>query len=127
MDDPTEPRPALAANELRTLNNWLGLAMRAGRMRIGAEAALAAVRARQAQLVVLAGDAGTNVAKKFRDKCTYYQVPLLTGPNKDVFGRALGRRAVVVAAVLDAAFAERLRRPLLAIYGGEAFDETEGL
>ncbi|MCL6632015.1 MAG: ribosomal L7Ae/L30e/S12e/Gadd45 family protein [Alicyclobacillus herbarius] len=126
MDDPTVHTPALAANELRALS-WLGLALRAGRIRVGSEAVFSAIRSGQAKLVVLAGDAGSNLAKKVADKCAFYQVPLRKGPDKSVLGQALGRRTVGVVAVLDAEFAERFRQSVGAIYGGEAFDETEGL
>jgi ribosomal protein L7Ae-like RNA K-turn-binding protein len=131
MDDPTADLPrgasTLAANELRAALGWLGLAVRAGRVRLGSDAVLAAIRGGQARLVLLASDAGGNVSKKFRDKCSFYRVPVVSGPNRRELGRACGRGAVVAVAVLDESFAVRLRQSLSAIYGGEAFDETEGL
>ena len=86
----------------------LGLANRAGKIASGEEQVLKEIRKRKAKLVILAGDASENTAKKFQDKCSYYQIPLKTAPDRFSLGSALGKPERVVVAVLDEGFANGL-------------------
>lgn len=83
----------------------LGLAMRAGRVISGEEAVLEAIRSGEAKLVVLASDASENTKKKFRDKCSHYNVMLMTGGTRFELGAAIGKTERVVLAVTDEGFA----------------------
>jgi ribosomal protein L7Ae-like RNA K-turn-binding protein len=105
----------------------LGLAMRAGALRLGSDATLQAIRTRRARLVLLASDAGPNTDKKFRDKCAFYHIPLIRALDRKQLGRACGRDEVVVAAVIHPGFAQALLKHAGNTHGGEVFDKTEGL
>ncbi|WP_046215400.1 YlxQ family RNA-binding protein [Paenibacillus wulumuqiensis] len=88
----------------------LGLAMRAGKVLSGDELVLKAIRSGDASLVVLAGDASANTQKKFRDKCSSYQIPLLIGYDRDQLGTSIGKDGRVVLALTDNGFAKLLRK-----------------
>lgn len=87
------------------IETTLGLAMRAGALVSGEDACFRAIRSGKAKLIVIASDAGANTAKKFRDKCAYYHVPLLAPLEKDGLGRAIGKDTRTVVAVVTAQFA----------------------
>ncbi|MFC6331124.1 L7Ae/L30e/S12e/Gadd45 family ribosomal protein [Paenibacillus septentrionalis] len=84
----------------------LGMAMRAGKLATGDEIVLKAIRAGKAKLVVLAADASENTKKKFRDKCSSYQVSLKEAYDRESLGRAIGKAERVVIAVTDVQFAQ---------------------
>ncbi len=106
----------------------LGLAQRAGRLRLGTDAVFAALATGEAALVVLAADAGQNVQKKIRDKCAFYDRPLLRLADRNALGSACGRSQTVAIAVNDPGFAAKLMAHAKGTSsGGVAFDETEGL
>jgi ribosomal protein L7Ae-like RNA K-turn-binding protein len=86
----------------------LGLAMRAGKLISGEETVLKAVRSGEAKLVLLAGDASENTAKKISDKCNSYNVQLLIGFTRFELGSAVGKPERVLFAVTDRGFADML-------------------
>lgn len=86
------------------------MALRAGELRLGSDAALEMVRRRRASLVLLATDAGPNIEKKVRDKCAFYDIPVLQVLDRRQFGQACGRREAVVGAVIGPGFAQSLLR-----------------
>ena len=86
----------------------LGLANRARKIISGEELVVKEIRSGRAQLVLLAGDASQNTAKKIQDKCVSYKVPLRRVTNRYVLGQAIGKEARVVVAVTDLGFAEKL-------------------
>jgi ribosomal protein L7Ae-like RNA K-turn-binding protein len=86
----------------------LGLAMRAGKLVTGDEAALTAVRSREAKLLIIASDASENTKKKYKDKCTTYGVKVIEGGSRDRLGASIGKESRVVLAVVDLGFARLL-------------------
>ncbi|MDF2924679.1 MAG: ribosomal protein L7ae [Paenibacillaceae bacterium] len=88
--------------------SMMGLAMRAGKIVMGDETVLKAVRSKEAKLVLLATDAAPNAQKKYRDKCAYYQIPLVEYGSRSELGSAVGKIDRVVLAVTDAGFADRI-------------------
>jgi ribosomal protein L7Ae-like RNA K-turn-binding protein len=86
----------------------LGLATRAGKLISGEEIVLKAIRSGEAKLVLLAGDASDNTAKKIKDKCSSYGVPLLIGFTRFELGSAVGKPERVMFAVTDRGFADML-------------------
>lgn len=106
---------------------WLGLAMRAGRLALGNEAVMAAVRGGKAKLVLLAADGGGNTSKKYRDKCAFYNIPMIDVFERAELGRACGRSQMVVIALTDPGFAAKFRNCFGETSGGEAFGETSGI
>lgn len=105
----------------------LGLAVRARRVVLGSDAVLGKLASGSLKLLFLARDAGTNASKKFRDKCAFYNIPLIDSVSRDDLGRACGRSAMVVVAVTDPGFATKLKDLLGEYHGGEAFDETSSV
>ncbi len=112
---------SIIAKELQVL----GLAVRARRVALGSDAALLSISRGAAHLVYLASDAGDNAAKKFRDKCAFYQIPIVTSFTRAELGRACGRSQLIVAAVTDPGFAAELAHDAAGdISGGVLFDKT---
>ena len=99
-------------NQKDKVLSLLGLAARAGRLASGSTPVENAVRSGNACLVIIARDASENTGKKFRDMCTYYQVPFFTYKDRDALGHAVGKDYRAVLAVTDEGFAEGIRKEL---------------
>ena len=95
----------------RALSN-LGLAFRAGKVQSGDEGVMKAIRSGSARLVIVATDASDNAMKKYRDKCEYYGVPLLTAFDRRQLGRSVGKAERVAVAVTDTGLSELVRKSL---------------
>ncbi|EST13036.1 YlxQ family RNA-binding protein [Sporolactobacillus laevolacticus] len=94
-----------------TNNGWqslLGLAQRAGKVSSGEETVLRMIRQGKAKAVILSADASQRTKKTIGNKCSYYHVPLLTVPDREVLGQAIGQPSRVIIAVTDSGFAGQL-------------------
>lgn len=89
---------------------FLGLAMRAGKIISGEERVVLALQKQQVQLILLATDASQNTTKKIMDKAKTYRIPVLNMFNRQDLGRAIGKEARVVIGVTDKGFADELKR-----------------
>lgn len=92
-------------------NQWmslLGLANRARKIISGEELAVKEIRSGKAKLILLSADASLNTTKKITDKCHSYQVPYKVVEDRFLLGKAIGKEARVVVAVLDNGFAKKL-------------------
>jgi len=87
----------------------LGLARRAGKLSWREADNLAAIRTGRARLLVLAYDAGPATAKRYRDKCRTFTVPLLCYATSAELGWAAGLSPRPALVLLDDGFASRLR------------------
>ncbi len=108
-------------NTLRTV----GLALKAGKLAVGEEAAGDACAARACRLLLLASDAAENTlrrAERFagQGQCLWMQVPY----SKEALGAAVGRAGCAMAAVTDLGLAQSIAGKLAAAdgarYGGTA-------
>lgn len=90
----------------------LGLAMKAGRVVSGEFMTEKAIRDGKARLVIVAEDASDNTKKKFRDSCSYYQVPCAVFGDKDMLGNAIGKEFRASLAVTDCGFAQSIGKNL---------------
>lgn len=90
----------------------LGIAMRAGKLITGDDTLLKAIRSRKVLLVIVAGDASDNTKKKYRDKCSTYQVTLIEALDRFSLGQAIGKAERVLIGITDAGFAASLERSL---------------
>ena len=90
----------------------LGLCRRAGRLVSGQEMVETGIRDGSALLVLVAADASDNTKKRFRDKCTYYEVPFYCVFSKEKIGAALGYELRAAVAVTDEGFAKKMTRLL---------------
>ena len=88
--------------------SMIGLAMKAGKLTSGEFAVEHAVKAGKAMLVIVSETASENTKKKFRDMCTYYEVPLYFFGEKETLGHAMGKEFRASLAVLT----KDLQRPL---------------
>ncbi|MCY0901949.1 MAG: ribosomal L7Ae/L30e/S12e/Gadd45 family protein [Firmicutes bacterium] len=88
----------------------LGLAARAGELVSGEDICMREIRSQRARLVVLATDAGANGAKKIRDKCAFYGVPLVVALDRTVLGQVIGKGDRTVVAITSTAFAEMIKK-----------------
>lgn len=93
--------------------SMLGLARKAGRVEIGEEPTGAAVRARQARLLLVAWDAGPSSQRRAFAFAQVGACLCLTIPaDRDMLGRALGRSSVAMCAVTDVGFANAIAQKL---------------
>jgi Ribosomal protein HS6-type (S12/L30/L7a) len=88
--------------------SFLGLARRAGKIVSGEDTVIRTVREGKAGAVILSEDASERTKKTISNKCRFYRVPLLSVPDREQLGRAIGQPARVLAAVTDAGFAKGL-------------------
>lgn len=86
----------------------LGLAARAGRLRVGYDAVTRAARRGEARAVVIAADAPKALRAKLERLLTARGVPHLVLLDGDRLGRAVGRERVVVLAVTDVNIGRRV-------------------
>ena len=88
--------------------SMLGLAAKAGRVVSGEFSTEKAVKAQKAYLVIVAEDASANTRKRFKDMCSYYQVPILFMETREILGKVIGKEFRASIAVLDAGFAKAM-------------------
>jgi len=86
----------------------LGLAAKAGRVRIGLDAVCQAVEKGRAKAIVIAGDAPSSVHERLSGKLRASPRPGRVDLDGDVLGRAIGRGRVVVMAVTDESLGRRV-------------------
>lgn len=90
----------------------LGLAAKAGKIASGEFSTEKAVKSGSAFLVVVSEEASENTKKLFRDKCSFYQVPMHLYASKEELGSAIGKQFRASLAVLDEGFAKSLEEKL---------------
>ncbi|MGN0741591.1 MAG: L7Ae/L30e/S12e/Gadd45 family ribosomal protein [Candidatus Fimadaptatus sp.] len=83
----------------------IGLAMRAGRLTLGEEGCLDAIRADKAALILIDEGVSPGTLKKFRDASAYHRVELVM-LKAGQLGRSVGRPNRRTAVVQDAKLAE---------------------
>ena len=90
----------------------VGLATTAGKTASGEFSTEKAVKTGKAYLVLVAEDASENTKKKFRNMCTFYEVPLYFLSDKEGLGRAMGKEFRASLAVMDESFAKAMQKEL---------------
>ena len=90
--------------------SYLGLAMRGRNLVSGEFQTEDAVKSGKAILVIVAEDASENTKKLFRDKCSYYEVPVYSYGTKQSLGRAIGKDQRSSLAVTDAGLAQAIEK-----------------
>lgn len=92
--------------------SMLGLATKAGRIASGEFSTEKAVKSGSAFLVVVSEEASENTKKKFRNMCSFYQVPMYLYGSKEMLGNSIGKEFRASLAVLDEGFAKSLEEKL---------------
>lgn len=98
--------------EKKTLS-LLGLATKAGKIASGEFQTETAVKDGTAKLVLVASDASENTKKLFRDKCSYYSVPVYIYGDKEALGAAIGKEYRASVAVLEEGFAKAVQKKII--------------
>ncbi|PTF04124.1 hypothetical protein BUY45_05480 [Staphylococcus devriesei] len=88
--------------------NFLGLAMRARKVKSGEAVLLTEIKKQQAKLVILASDASENSLKNIKNKCETYNVPFRIFGTRAELGQSLGKAERVNVGVTDIGFASKL-------------------
>lgn len=90
----------------------LGLAMRGRNLVSGEFQTVESVKKGSAMLVVVAEDASENTKKLFRDKCSFYEVPVYEFGTKEILGKAIGKDIRSSMAVCDVGLADAIIKQL---------------
>ncbi len=88
----------------------LGLAARGQNVVSGEFATENAVKNGSAMLVILAVDASDNTKKLFRDKCSFYQVPVFTYGTKEELGHSIGKEQRSSIALINEGLAQAVMK-----------------
>ena len=99
--------------------SMIGLAQKAGKTASGEFSTEKAVKAGCAALVIVSTESSDNTKKKFRNMCTYYEVPYFEFGSKEELGHATGREMRASLAVQDAGFSEAMKKQLCMNGGSE--------
>ncbi len=90
----------------------LGLAMRGRNLVSGEFQTVEAVKSGTAMLVIIAEDASKNTKKLFKDKCSFYEIPVYEYGTKEDLGRAIGKDLRSSLGVCDAGLASAIIKQL---------------
>ncbi len=91
--------------------SYIGFAKRSGKVAVGAEQTISAIRTAQGKATaVLSSDSSERTKKQIKDKCAHYDAPLvIPGLSGDDLARAAGKKMTVsTLAVTDASLASAL-------------------
>ena len=86
----------------------LGLAARAGRVKVGLDAVAQAIRRGEARAIVIAEDAPKSVRRRLEGLLSNRAVPHSVVLDGDRLGKAVGRQRVVVLALTDVSLGRRV-------------------
>lgn len=84
--------------------SYLGLATRAGKIQSGEFSTEKSVKSGKAALVIVAEDASDNTKKKFKNMCTFYEVPYYIYGTKEALGGCIGKEFRASLALEDTGF-----------------------
>jgi ribosomal protein L7Ae-like RNA K-turn-binding protein len=90
----------------------VSIAKKAGKIAAGEFQTEQAVKSGKASLVIVSEEASENTKKKFRNMCTFYEVPIIFYATKDDLGAAIGCEFRASLAVLDAGFSHSIVKKL---------------
>ena len=90
----------------------IGLATKAGKTVSGEFSTEKSVKTGKGLLVIVAEDASENTKKKFRNMCSFYEVPLYILSDKETLGHSMGKEFRASLAVQDWNFAQAIMKAL---------------
>lgn len=91
----------------------VGMAMKAGKVVSGEFSTEKAVKEGKAFLVIVSESASDNTKKKFRNMCTFYEVPMYIYGTKEELGHSMGKEFRASLAVTDDGFAKSIEKRLV--------------
>lgn len=86
----------------------LSMAAKAGKISSGAFMVEKEIKSGNAWLVILAGDASDNTKHKFKEACSYYEIPVYEYSESESLGHYVGKEFRMVLAVTDEGFANSI-------------------
>lgn len=92
--------------------NLLGLAMRAGKLVLGSDSTLSAIRGNKVQIAFFPSDGGQSQSKKFADKSNFYHVTLIQDYTKTQLTDAIGVNRSIFA-IADRGFSRKIKQLIL--------------
>lgn len=98
----------------------IGIAKKAGKVAAGEFQTENAVKSGKACLVVISEEASENTKKKFRNMCTFYEVPVIFYGTKDELGRAIGCEFRASIAILDEGLSKGIEK-----HAGRGYENGE--
>ena len=90
----------------------LGLAARGRNVVSGEFSTENSIKDGSAVLVIVAEDASDNTKKRFRDKCSFYKVPIYTYGTKEELGHSIGKEERSSAALINEGLARTIMKHL---------------
>ena len=96
----------------------IGIAKKAGKIAAGEFQTEHAVKSGKASLVIISAEASENTKKKFRNMCTFYDVPVYFYGGKEELGAAIGCEFRASLAVLDEGLSRSIEKKLQAELDG---------
>ena len=105
----------------------VGLATKGGKTVSGEFATEKAVKAGLACLVIVSEEASENTKKKFRNMCTFYEVPFCLYGTKTELGAAMGKEFRASMAVTDPGLSDAIRKQLTLTDGGSEYVKNESI
>lgn len=88
--------------------NFLGLAMRAGKVKTGESVIVNEIKKHKIKLVIIAEDASENTKKVIQNKCESYHISFRIFGTRSELGQALGKAERVNVGITDQGFAKKL-------------------
>lgn len=79
----------------------LSIAAKAGKVISGSETVIEAVKSGKAVVLLVAPDASDRSKKVFKDKCSFYKVPVFEAFSKDELGKYTGKDERSAVALTD--------------------------
>ena len=92
--------------------SYLGLATKAGKIQSGEFSTEKSVKSGKAALVIVAEDASDNTKKKFKNMCTFYEVPFHVYGTKIALGACIGKEFRASLALEDAGFCKAILKQM---------------
>lgn len=89
------------------LKGYIGFAMKSGNVITGEDSCKKEIK-KGAYLVIVAKDASENTQKTFKDKTSFYNVPIRFLGTKDELGSIIGKMSRAVLVVKDRNFAAKI-------------------
>ena len=90
--------------------SMIGLATKAGKTVSGEFSTEKSIKTGKGYLAIVAGDSSDNTKKKFRNMCSFYEVPIYFLSDKESLGRAMGKEYRACLAVQDENFAKAIMK-----------------
>lgn len=92
--------------------SYLGLATKAGKIQSGEFSTEKSVKSGKAALVIVASDASDNTKKKFKNMCTFYEVPFYVYGTKEALGACIGKEFRASLALEDTGFCKAIKKQI---------------